>query len=355
MNRARNFLEIKVRKKREDTKQSESNLTETEQVAEPKYVVQVNDLNVSYRVGDNLLMPACEHVSFVVRPGESIGILGESGAGKSTVAYAIMGLIEPPNKVTGEVIYGGRNVLTFNQNSLRKYRWNEIAMIFQAAMNSLDPIATVGKNMTELILDKHAAPNKAGAKELAKKLLDAVGLSEDVYNMYPFELSGGMKQRVIISMSLVTNPKILVLDEPTTALDTITQFSVLSTIKSLQKEGRVGTILLISHDISVQAFMVERVLIMLRGYVVEDAPVKEILESPKHPYTQVLVGFLKLEATKKTMARTSSSSNTMTQSSRKGCPFTAFCPYVMAHCRNEMPPLVTIKDGRRVACFLYGE
>jgi peptide/nickel transport system ATP-binding protein len=316
----------------------------------PEFVISVRDLNISYWIGGNRWMPAVLDVQFDLRPGENIGILGESGAGKSTVAYALMGFIEPPNKVSGEVIYNRRNVLRFNDHELRRYRWNEIAMIFQAAMNSLDPIATVGKNMTELILDKRAAPNKGEAKKLAIRLLELVGLSMEVHNMYPFELSGGMKQRVIIAMSLVTNPKILILDEPTTALDTITQFSVLSTIKSLKEQGRIGTIILISHDISVQAFMVDRVLIMLKGYVVEDAPIKTILGSAKHPYSQVLTGALKLNTSKKTLSGPATGASSTT----KGCPFTTFCPYVMQKCYESMPPLKPIDEaGHRIACYLY--
>jgi len=310
--------------------------------------LSVKDLNVSYFIGSKDLLPACRNVQFDTRVGESVGLLGESGAGKSTVAYAVMGLIEPPNKATGEIIYGGKNVLAMSQDELRSFRWNEVAMIFQAAMNSLDPIVTVGKNMDELVLDKGVVQNKQEARELSKKLLATVDLSEDVYKMYPFELSGGMKQRVIISMALATNPKILILDEPTTALDTITQFSVLSTIKSLKNEGRVGGLLLISHDISVQAFMVDRILIMLKGLVVEDAPIKTVMESAKHPYTQVLTEKLKIDTSKRSI--TSSS----TASIGNGCPFANYCPYVMSRCSDEVPPLITVAERHRVACFLFG-
>ena len=299
-------------------------------------------------MGANKFVPACKNVEFETKYGECIGLLGESGAGKSTVAYAAMGLIESPNSATGEILYGGKNVLSMSQNELRKFRWNEIAMIFQAAMNSLDPIATVGKNMDELVLDKGVVHSKEEAKQLSKKLLETVDLSPEVYKMYPFELSGGMKQRVIISMALATNPKILILDEPTTALDTITQFSVLSTIKELKKEGRVGGLLLISHDISVQAFMVDRIMIMLKGFVIEDAPVKTILSSSKHPYTQVLTEKLKIDSSRKSTSSLSASS------SESGCPFANYCPYVMSKCWDEMPPLITIADKHRVACFLFG-
>ena len=310
--------------------------------------LHIKDLNVSYSLGSKSLLPACKNVEFNTKYGESVGILGESGAGKSTVAYAVMGLIEPPNVATGEIIYDGKNVLTMSQDELRKFRWNEIAMIFQAAMNSLDPVATVGKNMDELILDKKVVRSKEEARELSKKLLTTVDLSEEVYKMYPFELSGGMKQRVIISMALATNPKILILDEPTTALDTITQYSVLSTIKSLKNQGRVGGLLLISHDISVQAFMVDRILIMLKGIVIEDAPVRKVMEDAKHPYTQVLTEKLKIDSSKRSLVSSSSISPTI------GCPFANYCPFVMSRCLEKIPPLINIADDHRVACYLFG-
>ena len=312
--------------------------------------LSVRGLNVQYALGHGLFVQACRDVQFDTAPGESLGILGESGAGKSTVAYAVMGLVEPPSRVSGEVIYRGRNVLAMSQPQLRRYRWNEVAMIFQAAMNSLDPIATVGKNMGELLRDKKVVNGKAAARELSGKLLSTVELPESVAKMYPFELSGGMKQRVIIAMALATNPKILILDEPTTALDTITQFSVLSTIKSLKNDGKLGGLLLISHDISVQAFMVDRLLIMLKGYVVEDAPVKELIDDPRHPYSQVLTGKLKLEQASQGRA---ASTGTASFSS-DGCPFVGFCPYAMKKCSNEMPKLIQIGGKRRVACYLYG-
>jgi peptide/nickel transport system ATP-binding protein len=310
--------------------------------------LEVENLNVSYSIGNKVLLSACRDVQFHMRPGESIGLLGESGAGKSTVAYAVMGLIEPPNKTSGVINYGGRDVLKMSQDELRAFRWNEVAMIFQAAMNSLDPVATVGKNMDELILDKKVVRHKEEARQLSKKLLETVDLSEEVYKMYPFELSGGMKQRVIIAMALATNPKILILDEPTTALDTITQFSVLSTIKSLKEQGRLGALMLISHDISVQAFMVDRILIMLKGLVVEDAPIRTVMENAKHPYTQVLTEKLKLDTSRK-----AGSANIAAQASR-GCPFTDYCPFVMSKCLEEVPALVPVAEGHRVACFLFG-
>ena len=297
---------------------------------------------------DDNVVNACRNVGFDVRGDESIGLLGESGAGKSTVAYAMMGLIEAPNEVDGEVVYRGKDVLKLSQEELRRFRWNEVAMVFQAAMNSLDPVVTVGKNMDELVLDKGVVRTKEDARGLSMKLLDTMGLTPEVYKLHPFELSGGMKQRVIIAMALAANPRMLILDEPTTALDTITQFSVLSAVKSLKQEGRIGGIILISHDISVQAFMVDRVLILLKGLLVEDGPVKTIVDAPKHPYTQLLNGLLKLDEGR----RTANTKVTISQADE--CPFANSCPYVMAKCTESVPPLFTVGEGHRVACYLYG-
>jgi peptide/nickel transport system ATP-binding protein len=318
-------------------------------LASSEPAISVRNLSVTYATEEGASAPpACKGVDFDLRSDESIGLFGESGAGKSTVAYAIMGLIQPPNKVAGEILCGSGDVLKMDDDQLRGFRWNKVAMVFQAAMNSLDPVVTVGKNMDELILDKRVVQTKPEAKALSLRLLQTMELPEDVYKLHPFELSGGMKQRVVIAMALATNPPVLILDEPTTALDTITQFSVLSAIKSLRSEGRIGSTILISHDISVHAFMVDRVLILLKGLVVEDAPVKVIIESPKHPYTQALNGSVKVEP------RGDAAPRRGTASSAGQCPFSASCPYVMARCTQSVPPLLTLENGHRVACYLYG-
>jgi peptide/nickel transport system ATP-binding protein len=318
-------------------------------IAKDEPAIRVRKLNVTYAMGEDSVVSACRNIEFDVRGDESVGLLGESGAGKSTVAYAMMGLIEHPNEVKGEILYRGRDVLSMSQEELRGFRWNEVAMVFQAAMNSLDPVVTVGKNMDELIMDKGVARTKEEAKQLSLKLLQTMGLPPEVYKLHPFELSGGMKQRVVIAMALATNPRVLILDEPTTALDTITQYSVLSAIKSLKKEGRIGGTVLISHDISVQAFMVDRVLVLLKGILVEDGPVSDIVDAPKHPYTQLLNGLLKLEAGRGTAG------GAQLTAKADQCPFAGSCPYVMPKCTQKIPPLITVQAGHRVACFLYGE
>ncbi len=288
---------------------------------------------------------ALRNISLDIRPGESVGLLGESGAGKSTVASAIMSLVEPPDKIMGEIIYNGKDVLKLTDKQLRHYRWNEAAMIFQAAMNSLDPVVTVGKSFEELLLDKQLARGRNHARELAKKLLHEMELPETICDMFPLELSGGMKQRVIIAMALATSPKILLLDEPTTALDAVTQFAVLSTLKKLKQSGKLQNLILITHDPSVHAFMVDRLIVMLKGVIVEDGPIEEVMTRPKHPYSQLLLGTLPLSP------KRGSISEKLVDDS---CPFTRYCPYVMQKCRDRMPKMYSVGEGQEAACYLYG-
>jgi peptide/nickel transport system ATP-binding protein len=318
---------------------------DTHDTAEP--LLSVRNLSVAYRSskGKGTYVKALRNISFDVRPGETLGLLGESGAGKSTVASAIMALVEQPDKITGEIIYGGRNVLKLRGKELRDYRWIEASMIFQAAMNSLDPVVTVGKSFDELLVDKGLARGKANARELAKKLLRDMDLSDKVCEMYPFELSGGMKQRVIIAMALATHPKILLLDEPTTALDSVTQFGVLSTLKILKRGGHLQNLILITHDPSVHAFMVDRLIVMLKGAIVEDGPTQEVMTRPKHPYTQLLLGALPLAPKRGSISD---------KSEDNACPFTRYCPYVMQKCRQRMPKLYPAGQEQSAACFLYG-
>jgi len=309
----------------------------------------VKDLSVTYRQSGGRSLEAVKQANFELGRGEVLGIVGESGAGKSTIGWGILGMIGPPHLCHGEVIVNGRNVLSMDEPDLRKYRWKDVAMVFQSAMNSLDPVITVGKNMAQLLMDKHVVRSKEEARAYTTNLFQTVGLAEAVPDMYPFELSGGMKQRVSIAMALSTNPLILIADEATTALDTVTQFSVLTLLGDLRKAGKIGGMILISHDLSVQAYMADRVVVMLQGRIVEVGSKEEVFKEAKHPYAQFLVGSLSMEKQLKRPERRAGEGPT----AHEGCPFANACPSVMPRCRDRFPDMTRLSQTRSVACYLH--
>jgi oligopeptide/dipeptide ABC transporter ATP-binding protein len=312
-------------------------------------LLNVRNLSVTYRQSGGRRLEAVKQANFELGQGEVLGIVGESGAGKSTIGWGILGMIGPPHLCHGEVVVKGRNVLSMGEPELREYRWKDVAMVFQSAMNSLDPVITVGKNMAQLLMDKHVVRSKDEARAYTTNLFRTVGLAEVVTDMYPFELSGGMKQRVSIAMALSTNPLILIADEATTALDTVTQFSVLTLLGDLRKAGKIGGMILISHDLSVQAYMADRVIVMLQGRIVEVGSKEEVFKEPKHPYTQFLVGSLSMERQLKGAARGAGESS----SASEGCPFTNACPNMMPRCREKFPEMTRLSQTRSVACYLH--
>jgi oligopeptide/dipeptide ABC transporter ATP-binding protein len=259
-----------------------------------------------------------------------------------------MGLISPPNVATGKVILNAHNLLELPQGEMDRLRGTVLTMIFQAAMNTLDPTKTVGKSMLRLLLDKQVANNRREALEMTAKLIENVGLQEWVNDAYPHQLSGGMKQRAVIAMAVSTKPRVLVADEPTTALDTITQFSILSLLKDLKQKNEIGSIILISHDTSVQAYMSDRLAVMYRGEVVEIAKSGDLLTNPKHPYAQLLVSSVSLEGEVKAPV-------IALKSFTAGCPYAQHCPHAFDRCLKEKPLLRMSEPNHPVACFLYGE
>ena len=319
-------------------------------------LLSVKDLSVTFRQADGATLEAVKDVSFRLSRGEVLGIVGESGAGKSTIGWGILGMIEPPHLCRGEIVANrnGRNVLSMDQQELREYRWKDVAMVFQSAMNSLDPVITVGKNFVQLLVDKHVVRSKEEARARISELFKEVGLDEAVPGMYPFELSGGMKQRVSIAMALGTNPDILIADEPTTALDTITQFSVLNLLQDLKKRAKIGAMILISHDLSVQAYMVDRAMVMLQGRLIEAGSKTEIFKDPKHPYTQFLVNSLSMgQPTEKMTVQVAGGAAAPISLETVGCPFASACPSVMPRCRERFPEMTRLSETRTVACCLY--
>lgn len=253
------------------------------------HLLEVKDLTTSFK-GDFDTNIRVDHIDFHVDEGEFVCIVGESGCGKSVTSLSIMGLLSRNGEVTGgEVVFDGQNLLDMSEKELDKIRGNQITMIFQDPLTSLNPVFTVGSQITESIIT-HMNLSKKEAQERAEILLKRVGMPDAKATMkkYPHTLSGGMRQRVMIAMALSCNPKLLIADEPTTALDVTIQAQIMKLLKELQQENDMAVIL-ITHDIGLVAQMADRVLVMYAGQFIEEAPVKELFNEPKHPYTQALL------------------------------------------------------------------
>lgn len=293
-------------------------------------------------------------VSFSINEGEVCGIVGESGSGKSVTAKSIISLIPSPGKIkSGEIFLEDVNLLQLPEKELRSIRGNQIAMISQDPMSSLNPVLKIGKQMTEIIT-RHQKLSKKEAKKLAIDLLREVGISspEERFNQYPHELSGGMKQRVMIAMAISCKPKLLIADEPTTALDVTIQAQILELMKELREKTNTA-ILLITHDLGVVAQNCSRVIVMYGGLIMEEGPVVEIFENPKHPYTEGLLKSLpKISDGYKERLKPIEGTTPNLLHPPKGCPFADRCPYVMEKCHNELPPYFQTDEGHRSMCWL---
>jgi oligopeptide/dipeptide ABC transporter ATP-binding protein len=311
--------------------------------------LQIENLNVSY-VARGFRVQAVRQFSLNLRENESVGLLGESGAGKSTVGWALLGMIGKQNIVTGEINFQGRNILKMTKRELNAYRWTDASMIFQASLNTLDPLITVGKNFVDLLTNKKTCENKRDASDLAWETMKLLGLQESIMDAYPHQLSGGMKQRVAIAMAISTNPKILVADEPTTALDTITQASILRLMKALREQKKIRSILFVSHDITVHAYMTDRLVVMYRGRVIEEGSTKGIITHPLHPYTKLLLSSERIGGQKEGVRAGASEDDVAPPD---GCPYVPFCPYAMKSCSESFPKATVMAEDHLVSCFLY--
>jgi peptide/nickel transport system ATP-binding protein len=290
---------------------------------------------------------AAEKVSLNVDEKEIIGIAGESGSGKSTIALGMLRLLNPPGRVVaGEVLYHGTDVLKIPEDEFRlKYRWSKLAMVFQGSMNGFTPVFTVGTQIKE-VLKIHG---REGSDDQVRKLLELVNLDETIATRYPHELSGGQKQRAFIAMALALEPEVLVADEPTTALDVITQANIMNLLKSLRTQLGIS-IILITHDLALISEEVDRLYIMYAGRVVEEGQSVEFFEKPKHPYSQGLLSStptIKSKEIKGIPGFMPDLANIPI-----GCSFHPRCPYVMEICKKELPELKKL-GGERVACWLY--
>jgi oligopeptide/dipeptide ABC transporter ATP-binding protein len=304
---------------------------------------------------------AVDGVSYDVYPGETVGVVGESGSGKSVTVMSVLGLIpQPPGRIAaGEILLEGRNLLDFEPKELRKVRGKEIAMIFQDPMTSLNPVLTVGDQIAEAITTHDQDISDDDARKRVVELLELVGVpnAEDRFDRYPHEYSGGMRQRAMIAMSIANQPKVLIADEPTTALDVTIQAQVLEVLKRAQEETNAGTIL-ITHDLGVIAEMADRVVVMYGGRVVETGSVDEIFHSPRHPYTLGLLSSLPrpdmdLERLEPIPGNPPSLINLPS-----GCSFHPRCKLGAGRqrCRTEVPELYDVPgEGRFAACHYHDE
>lgn len=307
--------------------------------------LSVNDLNVTYD-SQGGKVHAVDHISFSLERNESIGIAGESGCGKSTLGLAIMRTLQDNASMTGDIIFEDRTISEISDSEFTKnFRWKQISMVFQSAMNSLDPVFTIKKQFEE-ILKKHEF--KGDYQKTIESSIATVGLPNSVLDKYPHEISGGMKQRVVIAMALILNPKMVIADEPTTAVDVLVQAQIMVLLKNLKKNGL--SIMLISHDLGILSEIAEKIGIMYAGQIVEFGNLSDIYKNPKHPYTISLLNSIpKLNNTEKIIPLKGNPPSLLSPPS--GCRFYDRCPKAMEKCKKD-PPKVKTASGF-VMCWLH--
>ncbi|MFB4210977.1 ABC transporter ATP-binding protein [Shouchella sp. JSM 1781072] len=318
-----------------------------------KPLLELNNVKTYFQVDKNRLVKAVDGVSFHIAQNEVVALVGESGSGKSMTSMSIMGLVDSPGEVSGEIVLNGTNLNGLSAKKLDKYRGKDIAMIFQEPMTSLNPVFSIGNQIIETIR-KHTRTSKAQAKERAIELLRLVGFSraEESLSEFPHQLSGGMRQRVMIAIAMACNPKLLIADEPTTALDVTIQQQILDLMLKVKNEFQ-SSILLITHDLGVVAETADRVLVMYGGQIVEEAPAYELFTNPSHPYTQGLLKSMpNLEDDKE---RLDAIRGMVPPAHRfpSGCRFASRCDFATEWCADKMPELIETEGGRKVRCLLY--
>jgi peptide/nickel transport system ATP-binding protein len=305
---------------------------------------------------------AVDHVSFAIAPGEIVGLAGESGCGKSTAAHAILRILKPPAEIAGgRILFQGQDLVTMDRAELRTFRWRHISIVFQSAMNSLNPVLSVGDQFVDMIR-AHEHVGKGAARDRAASLLQLVGIERSRIKSFPHELSGGMRQRVVIAMALALHPELVVMDEPTTALDVVVQREILQEIQGLQREFGFA-VLFITHDLSLLVEFSDRIGIMYAAKLVEIAPAASLFAHPEHPYTAGLMTSFPALTGPKTLISGIPGSPPDLGNPPAGCRFHPRCPRAVPQCSMVEPCLLATADGRDgelsrtrwVACHLARE
>ena len=316
-------------------------------------VLKVENLRLYYGTRKGVVK-AVDDVSFNLYRGETLAVVGESGCGKTSLARAIIRLL-PRNvlRFDGRVLLDGVDVMKLSDEDFRReVQWRKISMVFQAAQNSLNPVLKVGFQVAEPLMI-HMGLSKEEAVAEAKKYLRMVGIHEGFAERYPFELSGGMKQRAVIAMALITKPRVIILDEPTSALDVITQANIMNLLKTIKQELGINYIF-ITHDIALSSELADRVMVMYAGHMMELASADEFYTNPVHPYSQKLMASVPTLRTDKKLEFIPGAPPSLINPP-PGCRFHPRCPYAMDICKKEEPPTVEVKSGHVVKCWLYAK
>jgi oligopeptide transport system ATP-binding protein len=317
-------------------------------------LLEIQDLTTRFHTMDGTVH-AVNGISYTLEEGQTLGIVGESGCGKSVSALSVMGLIpKPPGEITaGQVLYRGKNLLSLGEEEMERVRGNEIAMVFQDPMTSLNPVLTIGRQIGETLVVHEGAGWKK-AQQQAVEMLERVGIPQPVdrYDNYPHQLSGGMRQRVMIAMALSCNPSVLIADEPTTALDVTIQAQIVDLIKELRDQVGMAVIW-ITHDLGIVAGLADQVIVMYAGFIVEQGGVDDIYEHPSHPYTLALLNSLpRVDRTDGGRLKTIPGLPPDLLEIPLGCPFAPRCQYVLERCHRENPQLGSIGPGHDIACWV---
>ena len=316
-----------------------------------EYVLQVKDLDVQYHT-DAGIVYANNKVSFNLRPGERLGVVGESGSGQSTMALALLRMIKSPGRIAGgEALLGDVDLTKLSEEEMRQTRARDISMIPQGAMNSLNPVMLVRDQIIDSMVDHDMNMSRAAMRDYAGKILEDVELDRSVGNMYPHELSGGMKQRVCIAISIAMNPKVIIADEPTSALDVVTQRQVMQTIGRLQQEMG-SAVILIGHDMGLMAQFVNRMAVMYAGSMAELGTVQDTFTNPLHPYTQLLIESLPVLG-KKGVFKGIPGITPLLRDLPPGCVFKDRCPKAMDICGRDLPAYKEYGEEHWAACHLH--